>query len=115
LRPIFPRRWPPRHVQWTLGHLMVVVVICALVLALSRLSIGRMVLLALLPGLIVSPLLLARRGFRLTDIATVMAVVLLTIGFLLPAMVQTRIRTAGQRTFPIKVPTSVHSLLFDDR
>ena len=44
-----------------------------------------------------------------------MAVALLTIGFLLPAMVQTRIRTAGQRTFPIKVPTSVYSLLFDDR
>jgi hypothetical protein len=44
-----------------------------------------------------------------------MAIVLLTIGFLLTAMVQTRVRTDGQRTFPIKVPESMYSLLFDDR
>ena len=94
---------------------MVVVVICALGLGLARLSVATMVVLALLTGLIVSPLTLAKRGFKLTDIATLMAVVLLTIGFMLPAMVRTRIRTAGQRTFPITVPTSVYSLLFDDR
>ena len=76
---------------------------------------GRMVLYALLPGLILSSFLLARRGFKLTDIATLMAVFLFTIGFMLPAMVQTRIRTVGQRTFPIKVPTSVYSMLFDGR
>ncbi len=73
------------------------------------------IVLAFVTGLILGPLLMARRGFRLMDIATLMAVALLTIGFLLPAMVQTRVRTAGQRTFPIKVPTSVYSLLFDDR
>jgi hypothetical protein len=115
LLAIFPHRWPPRPVQWTLGHLMVVVVICALGLGLSRLSMATMVVLVLLTGLIVSPLLLARREFKLRDIATLMAIVLLTIGFMLPAMVQMRIRTSGQRTFPIKVPTSVYSLLFDDR
>jgi len=43
LLAMFPRRWPPRPVQWTLGHLMVVVVICALVLALSRLSMATLV------------------------------------------------------------------------
>jgi hypothetical protein len=112
---MFTRRWPPRPVQWTLGHLMVVVVSFALGLGLARLSMATMVVLAVLTGLILSPLLLARRGFKLMDIATLMAVVLLTIGFLLPAMVQTRVRTAGQKTFPIKVPTSVYSLLFDDR
>jgi hypothetical protein len=115
LRPIFARRWPPRPLQWTLGHLMVVVVICALVLGLSRLSMATVIVHAFVTGLILGPLLMARRGFRLMDIATLMAVALLTIGLLLPAMVQTRIRTAGQRTFPIKVPTSVYSLLFDDR
>ena len=80
----------PFVLQWTLGHLMVVVVICALVLGLSRLSMATVIVLALVTGLILGPLLLARRGFRLMDIATLMAVVLLTIGFLLPAMVQTR-------------------------
>jgi hypothetical protein len=115
LRPIFSRRWPPRSFQWTLGHLTVVVVICALVLGLSRLSMATVIVLAFVTGLILGPLLMARRGFRLMDIATLMAVALLTVGFLLPEMVQTRIRTAGQRTFPIKVPTSVYSLLFDDR
>ncbi len=117
LLALFIRRWPPRPepVQWNLGHLMVVVVICALGLALARLSMETMVFLALGAGLIVSPLSLARRGFRLTDIVTLMAVVLLTIGFMLSAMVQSRVRTAGHRTFPIKVPTSVYSLLFDDR
>lgn len=114
---IFPRRWPHRShpVQWTLGHLVIVVVTFALGLGLSRLSIAMMVVLALLTGLILAPLLLARRGFKLIDIATLVAVVLLTIGFMLPAMVQTSVRTAGQRTFPIKVPASMYSLLFDDR
>ena len=114
---VFPRRWPRRSrpVQWTLGHLMIVVVSFALGLGVSRLSMAMMVVLALLTGLILAPFLLARKGFKLTDIVTSMAIVLLTIGFLLTAMVQTRVRTDGQRTFPIKVPASMYSLLFDDR
>ncbi len=108
-------RRPSRPVQWTLGHLMVVVVICALGLGLFRLSPTMIGVLAAVTGLIMSPPLLARRGWKLTDIAALMTIVLLTIGLMLPAMARTRIHTAGQRALPIQVPTSVYSLLFDER
>ncbi|HZW33489.1 MAG TPA: hypothetical protein VFF52_22410 [Isosphaeraceae bacterium] len=115
---MFPRRgpWLPRPaLQWTLGEVMIAVVLCATGLARARLPLPLLILLALAGGLTLDPLLLARRSFRLIDIITVLAIALLTIGLLLPAMVQTRCRTAGGRTFPVTVPASVHSLLFGDR
>ena len=108
--------WLPRPaLQWTLGEFMGAIVLCAAGLALARLSLPVLILLALACGLTLGPLLLARKGFRLIDIITVLAIALLTIGFLLPAMVQTRYRSAGRRTFPVTAPASMHSFLFGDR
>ena len=106
---------PPRPVQWTLGHLMIVIALSALGLGLFRLSLPMRLILLFSTGLAVCPLFLARRGYKLIDIVSVLAIALLTIGFLLPAMVQTRFRTAGQRTIPIRVPASFYSFLFGDR
>ena len=66
-------------------------------------------------GLILGPPLLARMGYKLIDIVAVLAIALLAMAFLLPAMAWTRSRTAGQRTFPMKVPVSYYSFLFGDR
>ena len=115
---MFHRRhpWLPRPAfQWTLGELMVAVVLGAAGLALARLPLPMLMLLALACGLTLGPLLLARRGFRLIDIIAVLAITLLTLGLLLPAMVQTRYRTAGRTTFPVTIPASVRSLLFGGR
>jgi hypothetical protein len=101
--------------QWTLGEFIVAIVLCAAGLALARLSLPMLILLALACGLTLGPLLLARKGFRLVDIIAVLAIALLTIGLLVPAMVQTRYRSAGRRTLPVTVPASMHSFLFGDR
>ena len=106
---------PPPAVQWTLGELMVAIVLCAAGLALARLSLPMLIFLAVASGLALGPRVLARKGFKLVEIITVLAIALLTIGLLLPAMVQTRYRTAGRRTFPAAIPARVHSLLFGDR
>ena len=115
---MFHRRcpWLPRPaLQWTLGEVMIAVVLCAAGLALARLPLSLLILLALACGLTFGPLFLARKGFKLADIITVLALALLTIGFLLPAMVQTRYRTAGRRTLPVTVPADFYSFLFGDR
>ena len=94
---------------------MVAVVLCAAGLALARLPLPMLILLALAGGLTLGPLLLARKRLRLVDILTVLAIALLTFGLLLPAMVQTRYRTAGRRTLPVTVPADFDSFLFGDR
>ena len=114
---MFHRRdsWPPRPLQWPLSHLMLAIALSAAGLGLSRLSLPMLLLLSFSAVLSLGPLFLARKGFKLVDIVAVLAIALVTIGFLLPVMVQTRIRTAGQRTFPIRVPDNLHSFLFGDR
>src|SRR5262245_36833436 len=57
--------WPPRPWQWTLGHLMTAVALCAASLGLSRLSVSMLVLLSVMAGLILAPVLLARKGYKL--------------------------------------------------
>jgi hypothetical protein len=94
---------------------MVAIAIGAGGLGLSRLSVQSLLVSAISAGLILGPLLLARRGLKLIDIVTLWAVALLTLGFLLPAMVQTRYHSAGQRTLPIRVPENIYSFLFGDR
>jgi hypothetical protein len=107
--------WPVRPLQWNLAHLMTAIGLAALGLGLFRLSPAMRLTLLFSAGLVLGPPLLARRGYKLIDIVFVLAIATLTMAFLLPAMAQTRIRTAGQRTIPIEVPTSFYSFLFGDR
>jgi hypothetical protein len=106
--------WPVGPLQWNLAHLMTVIALAALGLGLFRLSLAMRLTLLISSGLVLGPPLLARRGYKLIDIVFVLAIAALTMAFLLPAMAQTRIRTAGQRTLPIKVPASFYSFLFGD-
>ena len=114
---MFHRRvsWPPRPVQWTFCHMMIAIALAALGLGLYRLSLTTRLILLFSAALAFAPRFLARRGYKLTDIVTVLAIVLLVIGFLLPAMVQTRFQTAGQRTIPIQIPADPYTFLFGDR
>jgi hypothetical protein len=108
------RHWLPPRSQWNLGHLMSAVAACAAALGLARLSGSALMLLALGACLVFGPIFLARKGFSLVDIATVLAIVLLALCFLLPTMAQIRYRSAGQRIFPIPIPPSVAELFRSD-
>jgi hypothetical protein len=114
---MFHRRipWPPRPVQWTLGRLLIVIALTALGLGLIRLSVATRWVLLFSTGLALGPRFLARKGYTLTDIFTVLAIVLLVTVFLLPAMVQARFQSAGRRTIPIRVPADFYTFLFGDR
>jgi hypothetical protein len=94
---------------------MIAIAIGAVGLGLSRLPPWMLALLFVTAGLALGPPLLARKGLKLLDIVAVLAIALLTIGLLLPAMVQTRFRSAGQRTLPVSIPTGLYSFLFDGR
>jgi hypothetical protein len=110
------RNWrPTRPIQWTLAHLMIVIALVSLGLGLFRLSMPMRLIVLVSAGMALGPLFLARIGYKLVDIIAVLAIVLLAVGFVLPAMVRTRIQTAGQRTIPITVPASFSSFLFGDR
>jgi hypothetical protein len=104
-----------RPIQLTLGHIMVLVSICAVILARSQLSVAMLIILSLLTSLILGPYFLARGGFKLVDIATVVILALLTIGLMLSAILQTRILTGGRYTFPFTIPSDLHPLILRDR
>lgn len=87
------------------------VAICAAALALSSSPIPVIIFLTTLAGAIYTCLSLARHGFKLADIAILLAIVLLTAAFLLPGMERTRSRTFGTRFFPSLVPTRIFALL----
>jgi hypothetical protein len=105
------RRWLAHPWQWTLGHLMIVVAASAAGLALWRASASTIVLVSSLAIVVLGTLLLARSGFTLVDIATVLAIVLLTASLMLPAMQRMRALTLGRRTFPMTVSGALSSLL----
>jgi hypothetical protein len=65
----------------------------------------------MLGGAVYTCLRLARHGLKLADIATLLAIILLTAAFVLPAMEQTRSRTLGKRSFPSVVPARYMTLL----
>jgi hypothetical protein len=69
------------------------------------------IFLTTLGGAIYTCLRLARHGLELADIATLLAVILLTAAFVLPAMERTRSRTLGRRLFPSVVPARYMTLL----
>jgi hypothetical protein len=93
---------------------MILVAGCGLLLALARWSWIGVVALGVGIAIATGPWVMARKGFKLVDILAVLAIVLLTLAFLVPAMVQARYRSAGKRTFPSLVPTRVTTLFRAD-
>jgi hypothetical protein len=88
---------------------MLLVAGCGLLLALTRWSWTGV---ALVAGIAIAacPWVMARNGFGLVDVLAVLAIVLLSVCLLVPAMVQTRYRSAGKRTFPSLVPTRITTI-----
>jgi hypothetical protein len=106
------RRWLSRPWQWTLKDFMILVAVCAAGLVLSGFPTPMIVFFSILAGAILVSLSLARHGFRLTDIATLLAFILLTAAMMLPAMERTRDHTLGKRFFPFAVPARYITLLY---
>jgi hypothetical protein len=94
---------------------MCVVALCALGLALYGAPISMMIFFAALCGAVYTCINLARHGFKLSDIATLLAIVLLTAAIILPAMERTRSRTFGARFFPSLVPARYITLLYGSK
>ena len=99
------RRWLSRPWQWSLRDDSVVVAVCAALLMLSGALTPMIVFFTILAGAVHACLSLARHGFRLIDISTLLVIILLNRSCLvLPAMERTRNRTLGNSFFPFAVP-----------
>ena len=105
------RRWLSRPWQWSLRDYMVVVAVCAALLMLSSAPTPMIVFFTILAGAVHACLSLARHGFRLIDISTLLVIILLTAALVLPAMERTRSRTLGNSFFPFAVPARYILLL----
>jgi hypothetical protein len=68
-----------------------------------------------LAGAVFVSLRLARHGFRLPDVASLLVIIMLTTAILLPAMERTKDRTLGKRFFPFAVPARYIALLYGSR
>jgi hypothetical protein len=104
------RRWLSRPWQWSLRSYMINVAVCAAGLVLSGSPTPMIVFFTILAGAVCVCLGLARHGFKLADITTLLAIILLTAAVLLPAMERTRNRTLGKRFFPCAVPAKYITL-----
>jgi hypothetical protein len=89
---------------------MVLVAVCAAGLVLSGSPTAVIVFFTILAGAVYACLSLARHGFKLADITTLLAIILLTAALVLPAMEQTRNRTLGKSSFPFAVPAKYITL-----
>ncbi len=83
---------------------MVIVAVCSAGLLVSRSPMPMIVFFTALAGAVLACLSLARYGFKLADITMLLAIILLTAAFILPAMERTRNRTLGKSYFPFAVP-----------
>ncbi|MDR3619260.1 MAG: hypothetical protein P4L85_07915 [Paludisphaera borealis] len=106
------RRWLSRPWQWSLKDYMVIVAICSAGLLVCRCPTPMIVFFTALAGAVFACLSLARHGFKLADVTTLMAIILLTAAILLPAMERTRNRTLGKSCFPFAVPSRYITLLY---
>src|SRR5262245_36266912 len=94
------RRWLSRPWQCSLRDYLLIVATCAAGLWLWGFPMPLMIFFATLSGAIFVALRLARHGFKLTDIATLLAIILLTASFVLLAMDRTRTRPAKKPFIP---------------
>jgi hypothetical protein len=105
------RRWLSRPWQWSLRDYLATVALCAGALSLPAMPTSLIIVLTIVAASVFITLRLAQIGFRLADVLTMLAIILFTAAFLLPAMEQTRAQTLGKRFFPIVVPARYVSLL----
>jgi hypothetical protein len=105
------RRWLSRPWQCSLRDYLVIVATCAAGLWLWGFPTPLMILLATLGGAIFVALRLPRHGFKLTDVATLLAIILLTAAIVLQAMEQAKNGTAGKPPFPSIVPARLIILI----
>ena len=104
------RRWLSRPWQWSLRDYMVIVAVCSAGLLVSRSPTPIIVFLTGLVGAVLACLILAGHGFKLADIMTLLAIILLTAAIILPAMESTRNRTLVKSSFRFAVPARYISL-----
>jgi hypothetical protein len=105
------RGWLVRPWRVTIGGYAILVASCAAALVISRFPSPMIVF---VPAVAVSLLVcfrLPRHGFRLADVTTLLAIILLTSGLLLPEIERTRDRTAGRRYFPHVIPARFIALV----
>lgn len=107
------RRWLSRPWQWSLRDYMITVALCAAALLLRGSPAPVILVVAGVAVAVHAVLGLARFGFKLVDIATLLVLILLTAAILLPAMEWTRTRTFGMRFFPHVVPARYMELFSD--
>ena len=109
------RKWLARPWQWSLRDYMIVVAVCALALVLSGYPTLIIIFFTTIAGAIFICLSLARHGFKLADIVTLMAMILLTAAFMLPPLEHTRGRTLGKAFFRSLIPARYMSLFSGSR
>jgi hypothetical protein len=105
------RRWLVRPWQCSLRDYLVIVALCAAALLVRGLPTPVIIFFAILGAAVYTCLRLARHGFKLAEIATLLAIILLIAAFLLPAMERTSRRTMGYQFFPTLVPAWYKSLI----
>ena len=98
------RRWLSRPWQWALRDYNAVVAVCAVGLLVLRCPTPMIVFFTTLAGAVFLCMRLPRHGFKPADVAMLLAIILLTAAFMLPAMERTRKRTLGKSFFPFAVP-----------
>jgi Mn2+/Fe2+ NRAMP family transporter len=94
---------------------MIVVAICSAGLALSGYPAIIIILFTAVTGAIYISLSLARHGFKITDIVTLLAMILLTAAFMLPAIERTRSRTLGKQFLRSFIPEKYITLFSGSR
>ncbi len=92
---------------------MVLVAVCSAALLVSHSPTPMIAFFTVLAGALLACLILARHGFKLADIMTLMAIILLTAAIILPAMERTRKRTLGKSFSPFAVPARYITLFSD--
>ena len=106
------RRWLAHPWQLTFCHYMVGIACCASGLVLLSCPRPMAAFLVVVTFALFASLRLQQFGYRLVDILTLLAILLMTIAVLLPEMVATHDRTAGKRYFPFAVPQRYIELLY---
>jgi len=104
------RRWLSRPWKWSLRDYMAIVAVSSAGLLVFRSPTAMIVFFTILAGAVFICLSLRRHGFKLADITTLLAIILLTAAIILPAMWRTGNRTLGKSFFPFSVPSKYINL-----
>jgi hypothetical protein len=104
------RRWLSHPWQWSLKDYMIVVAACSAVFLACLCPAPMIAYLAVLAVAVAACLSLPRHGFRFVDLATVLAILLLTAALVLPAMERAWVRSLGKSYFPFSTPRRIVDL-----